>query len=63
VQKAFLFLKEVQQELRQVVWPSWKEVKLGFFSVVVVVALASLFLFFVDASVFRLVRWLITGGW
>ena len=56
------FLAQVRQEVSKVTWPSRKEVMVSMVMVFVMVSLASLFFFAVDAIVFNAVQFILGLG-
>lgn len=56
------FLKQVKQEVKKVAWPTRKETSQTLVMVLIIVALASTFFFFVDQVLGWLVRAIINFG-
>lgn len=50
------FLRQVKQEVKKVTWPSKKEVIHATIMVIIIVAIASVFFFFVDMIFAAIVR-------
>ena len=58
--RARAFLTEVRAELKRTSWPSGKEVRGTTTVVIVTVFIFALFLWIVDALLFRMVSWVFT---
>lgn len=54
--QAVTFVREAWGELRRVHWPSRRETRTATFVVIVVVGMVAIFLFFIDATLSRLLR-------
>jgi preprotein translocase subunit SecE len=54
--QAVTFVQEAWGELRRVHWPSRRETRTATFVVIVVVGVVTVFLFFIDATLSRLLR-------
>ncbi len=54
--QAVIFVQEAWGELRRVHWPSQKETRTATFVVIVAVGVVTVFLFFIDATLSRLLR-------